>query len=185
MIEDSEPSNLIFYVPRIDDDFNDTWKPIFFNTTPIGFARSNFTPEHLREIVNRRGFLNLHTYLPYESLVIRESDTGETVIATTPWYNEMLRNIAKMRDAGDLHLATTRDMLEYAIQIQQVQAYPVANEVFLFNASGKRIEGFTIGTINVLQEGADATVRRVGRISGSKARDGVKYAWFDLPCSGC
>ena len=94
MIREDLPSNLLFYSVGLDDDLNDDWKPVVFSTTPIGFSKTAFTKDYVQGIVRARGFLNLHTYLPYEGLMLEKSGDGKTQIKTTDWYNEQLQNIA-------------------------------------------------------------------------------------------
>lgn len=181
LIESGEPSNLVFSSPGLDDNLDDGWIPTFFNTTPLGFGKDVFTPEHLEEIIIERGFLNLHTYLAYEALVLDRDESGNTIIKPVPWYNQHLQNIAAARDRGDLYLATTRDLLDYVGAARQVLYFTTGSRVTAWKSQGSPLPGFTLGMIDVdpSAKGGPPEVAGVN-VLGSRTRDGVSYQWFDV-----
>ncbi|MGE0383653.1 MAG: hypothetical protein AB7Q97_02925 [Gammaproteobacteria bacterium] len=184
MIRENYPSNLLFYSVGLDDDLNDDWRPIVFSTTPIGFPKDRFTAKHVSEIVAARGFLNLHTYLPFEALHFEKGDDGTTKWKLNEWYNEHLANIAAANQAGLLYLATTRDLNDYVMRARNVNYYADGNRIFVENRNGSVMEGFgvAIQDVSALNRSKFQRPDIVGvSVKGSRRFDNLHYAWFDLP----
>jgi len=181
MIADNEPSNLLFYSVGLDDDLSDDWRPIAFNTVPVGFTRTDFTTEHLRQIVDARGLVNVHTYLPYEGLHAEEQPGGLAKLRTNAWYDQMLSNIAAAGKSGDLHLGTTEQLNDFMWKVRGLHVYARGTEISVANPRAEAVPGLTIGYRSMIPgaQGGPVTLAGVS-LTGSRQRDGVDYVSFDL-----
>jgi hypothetical protein len=180
MIADNQPSNLLFYSVGLDDDLTDDWRPIAFNTVPVGFTRTDFTTEHLQQIVNARGLVNVHTYLPYEALHAEERPGVPPKLRTNTWYDQMLSNIAAAGKSGDLRLATTEELNDFMWKVRALHVYARGRQIGIANPRAETIHGLTLGYLT-MRPGPLSSVTLVGvSPAGSRQRDGVSYIWFDL-----
>lgn len=180
MIADNQPSNLLFYSVRLDDDLKDAWRPIVFNTVPIGFSKSDFTIEHIEQIIRARGLINVHTYLPYEALMFETETDGKKILKANPWYNQLLANLAKARREGKLHLATTETLNDFILKARSVHVYATGSVIHVQNSAQQKIPGLTIGYRSMAaNDTAEATLGK-GQPKGKSAHDGTSYLWFDL-----
>lgn len=176
IIADEEPSNTLFYSVGLDDDLNDDWQPIAFTTTPVPFTRDFFTQQYIDTIVKKRGFVNVHTYLPYEALM----SAGDAGLTLNPWYNSILKNLDEARNRGDLYLATTEKLNDFASSMRSLEVFSIGDSLFVRNPAGSVISGATIahrpfpGAPQI-----SATVDGYAEI-GDKTLDGVNYQWYQL-----
>jgi lysophospholipase L1-like esterase len=180
MIADNQPSNLLFYSVGLDDNLDDDWRPMVFNTVPIGFGKTEFTVEHLQQIVRARGLMNIHTYLPYESVMFELQPDGTSVLKPNPWYNQMLANIAAAAKSGDLHLATTEVLNDFILKARSLHVYAAGPEIRIRNPARHAIPGLTIGYRDMQPGNPGESIVRDADVKGKKTRDGVNYVWFDL-----
>ena len=180
MIADNQPSNLLFYSVGLDDDITNSWRPIVFNTVQIGFGQTDFTQEHLQQIVRSRGLVNVHTYLPYESLMWRRGEDGTTTLSPNPWYNQLLANIANAGRSGDLHLATSEKLNDFIWKVRGLHVHTAGERIEVNNPRKDTVAGLTLG-IRVMD--ADKPVEPTvanATPTGRRSRDGANYVWFDL-----
>lgn len=181
MIADNEPSNLLFYSVGLDDDISDGWKPIVFNTVPIGFLETDITIEHLEKIVKARGLINIHTYLPYEALMAEQVSGAVAKLRTNPWYDQLLANIAAASRSGDLHLGTTEQLNDFMWKVRGLHVYARGTEISVGNPRADAVPGLTIGYRSMAPSSSGGLVTLAGMSpTGSRQRDGVDYVWFDL-----
>jgi hypothetical protein len=181
MIADNEPSNLLFHSIGLDDDLNDDWKPLVFNTVPLGLQNKNFMPKHIRNIIRARGLINIHTYLPYESLQWEQVGDAPPTLMLNPWYNEILGNLAAANKAGDLYLATNQRLNDFIWQVRALGYYTVGTSVHLVNPNNEPIKGLTIATRDLTADSKAAPTIGGVKVLGKRTSDGTTYRWFDLP----
>jgi hypothetical protein len=96
-------------------------------------------------------------------------------IMLNPYFEEILNNMAQMRDDGDLYLTTIRDLLDYWISTENISfRYFPDGTIILTNNNNKPIKGLSmiIRSSNVLADGKVPEFKRVG--------DDTVF-WFDLP----
>jgi hypothetical protein len=180
MIADNQPSNLLFYSVGLDDNLKDDWKPFVFNTVPIGFGKSEFTPEHIQQIVRARGLINIHTYLPFESLMFEIQPDGTKLLKANPWYNQLLANIAAAARSGEMHLATTETLNDYMLKVRSLHVYARGSTLYTLNPKRQAISGLTIGYRSMLENGGVEASLDSANSKGKSTRDGANYVWFDL-----
>jgi hypothetical protein len=183
MLSDNQPSNILFYSVGIDDDIGDAWKPIVFNTVPIGFRETDFTKEHLAKMVQARGLVNIHTYLPYEATMFETSADGLPVLKIHPWYNQLLQNIAEAARTGDLYLATARTLNDYMWKVRSLHVHSIGNAIVAGNPEKHSMPGLAIGyramPSDVIKTPPVVTLSGAS-ISSTKSRDGTTYILHDM-----
>ncbi|WP_338831765.1 hypothetical protein [Bradyrhizobium sp. 27S5] len=182
MIADDGPSNILFYSPGLDDDFDDDWKPLFFATAQFTFGKGDFTKDHIRDIVRARGVINVHTYLPYAALMFEPGAEGTVNLKDNPWYNDQLSNLAAAGKEGDLYLATNRKLNGYIWQVRGISYFTSGGTIHLHNPSKAPVDGLTVGFRDLAppKRANKPTIAGISPI-GQRERDGVSYAWFNLP----
>lgn len=181
MIADNAPSHVLFYSPGIDDNLDDDWKPLFFTTTPMNFSKDNFTPKHIREIINARGLINIHTYLPYEALYFERGEDGNLHYQINNWYNESLQNISAANREGNIFLATTSTLNDYIWKVRGISYYAAGGKVYVRNPGKEAINGLTFGFRDAATGRSPTPEIADVKILGTRTYDGMNYVWFDLP----
>jgi len=127
LIEDNEAGNILFYVPRFDDDLTDDWKAYNFTTSDFLISEKLLSKQHLEKVIDQRGFQNAHTYLPYQVLTVIDGKP-----AKADWYEAGLDNLAYYRDKGDIYLATSTDLLDYVLFIRSLDYIGVDGRITIF-----------------------------------------------------
>lgn len=128
LIKDNEPGNILFYVPRFDDDLTDDWKAYHYTTSDFVISERYFSKEHFAKIVEVRGFQNMHSYFPLQVLTVIDGQ-----LAKAPWYETALENLADMRDQGDIYLDTSSGLMDYVRFVRDIDYVGVGNEIRIFN----------------------------------------------------
>lgn len=175
LIADNEPGNILFYVPRFDDDLTDDWRVFHFTTSDFVPSEDHFSISHLESIIRNRGFQNWHAYMPVFVLTVQNG-----TLAKHDWYEPGLENIAKLRDRGDLFIATTEVLLDYVLAVRELDYVGINGTIHVFSHDAIELTDMqpTFAVLNFSGDQKTQTVTMVPDVTlREKTADGTLYVF--------
>jgi hypothetical protein len=130
--------------------------------------------EKLDKLVSNRGIFINHGYYIRN---IKGQDMSNEVngsVIINPYFEQILEYIARMRDSGDLYLATVRDLMDYWILAENISfKYMTDGSVHVYNNNDKPIHGLAMAVHS-------STVLVNGEVPSSKMDGDDMIFWFNI-----
>lgn len=180
VIRGDVPSNLVFYLPALDDDLDDDWRLMLFSTKRLVFSPGSFSKKKIEELIRSRGVSPIHCYFSFNRRGHIELANGKPV-RLAPWFNADLQNLAQARDAGDLHLTPVGDWIDYVLKVRNVSILPQKGESFqVNNGNSGVVKDMTFGLRSLSGQSPGKIYLDQKRVLNVRRADGVTYFWCDV-----
>ena len=180
-IADDEASNLLFYVPALDDDLSDGWRLHLFSTRRVVFKPDTFSQHAVDELISEHGISLIHCYFSFNRFGHIVEKNGQPV-GLAPWFNEGLQRLAAARDRGDLWIPTIGEWSDYVLAMRNAEIRYTDDGVIVSSPTKLRSAGLGFRTAS----GSTQIVASVAAGHPVKARSkrGVLYLWTDVRSDG-
>ncbi|BAH43760.1 hypothetical protein BBR47_27830 [Brevibacillus brevis NBRC 100599] len=137
-----------------------------------------YREQNLQQLIQNRGVFINHTYLarfPSKKqggkFIIRDAQ-GNWIIH--PDFDRLLKRMETLRDQGQLHLTTVREIMDYWLALSQVRMeYAPNGSIILHNRGEHKISSLSMAT-----KASEVYVN--GMKPSQKKADGDLIFWFDL-----
>ena len=108
---------------------------------------------------------------------ILSNNNGEIVV--NPTFDKILGLMDNMRDEGNLHLTTIRDLLDHWILAEKIVIdYMPNGDILIHNLNDKPVKGFSIALHTA------GTITVDSRIPQTRRTGDETIVWFDVPSNG-
>ena len=189
MLFPDQASNVFYQLPSIADVPEDRAEPYFFAQSQMTWDETFFSLDQLEAMVERRGFLNLHTYLGNDVTLPVFDDAGafHGAYSLVPWFNRHLRNIDAMRDRGDLWLGLNSELYDFQRGLDGLSFSWTEDCIDVDSARGEAIEGVTLAVAR-FEDGKWSAETPVATppdgMTGMRNEDRIDYLWFAMMPNG-
>lgn len=153
----------------------------FISWASIGVPRfskqdkSHSKPE-LEKLIRRRGVCFSHgypTYIGTSNGAWKMNEQGKVVIEAA--FDALLERLSRRREAGELNMATIRDILDYWLKLENIEMdYMPDGSVCVTNTGLEPIKGLSLAICG------GSSVCIDGREMRSKTSDADTIVWFDI-----
>ena len=162
-----------------------------FYTWPTEFVYGEVSPSmaenqlinekrQLEMLKSNRGIFINHGYYVRNGVndFVLSEKNGEYVIS--PYFDQVLNLMAKMRDEGDLYITTIKDLLNYWILTENISfEYKSDGTIYILNNNEESVKNLSL----VLNADAD-DIRINNEIPASRQAGEDAIIWFDMPAKG-
>lgn len=179
LLKPNEASQLLFYVPELDDILGDDWQLRIF-TSESGQRPTEYTAANINALLDSHGIWISHCYLHWHPFITYAGGDSASPVGLSEHAEKFLDHLAERRDAGVLNVSTLGRWADYVAGMRRVSIVPDGDGVILRNPGRATLPGASFAVTST--DGSRWTARVAGH--GAMERrptGGGSLVALDLP----